>query len=525
MANLDSILKSLGLSERDRDYPNLIRVLQDYNLVTADEHNNIINVSVKPLPNVIRNQADMLKTRMVGIVSDENFGVTAVLNRRIALIQSIIELLKEMIENNSNQFDEYYKKGETHDVIRTDVGGGNVTAKYAQFATHYRDETGFEFSLKGLKQELEDVLAYYNSQSLLNAEFITDEEYEQLPDEAKQEDIAYFIDDGKKYYDTVEIDDKVKTINENIAGVDDKVDALDSYTKEEISNVNTRITENVSRIDANIGTINEALPTFANINVVEQHIQNSYTKSEIDDKLAKVGENLVFDTENLTSVELGGIPKGTSLNGKSIEAIIEMLLFPFSIRISSVSPSGTYEKGDTVKITSVTVGITMGSRTIQSLKLYKSDKTTLLGEKTSGIGTSNTFTLTSPLETGTSITFYAEASDGTETKTTSNSFLSFYDATYYGVLDSGYTLSSGLITGKTKTLKSSKNNAFSFNADGQHPFVAYPASYGELSSIKDGNGFECIGDFAKTSITINKVSYYVYVTKSITTGNYTYEFK
>ena len=43
---------------------------------------------------------------------------------------------------------------------------------------------------------------------------------------------------------------------------------------------------------------------------------------------------------------------------------------------------------------------------------------------------------------------------------------------------------------------------------------AYPASYGNLSSIKDKNGYEVIGSYTKTTQTVDGVSYNVYTMTS-----------
>ena len=45
-------------------------------------------------------------------------------------------------------------------------------------------------------------------------------------------------------------------------------------------------------------------------------------------------------------------------------------------------------------------------------------------------------------------------------------------------------------------------------------FYAYPKAYGELKSIKDGNGFEYLRDFDKEEMNINRIPYYVYKIKN-----------
>lgn len=296
----------------------------------------------------------------------------------------------------------------------------------------------------------------------------------------------------------------------NLGVNDEKIDLTDYYTKSEID-------DSFSIRDTNIS--NAQTSSTNALNKANQNETNILSLDEEKEDKA----NLVITTEVGTSQAIGGIPKGTVLKGKTVRDVIEEMLFPyikFSMNVQSVSPTGTYEKGTSVTLTSVTVRITAGTKPVTNIKLYESNKTTLLGEKTSGIATDNTFSINKTVSS--SVSFYATATDGVSNVSDSSSFLAFYDPTFYGVLDVGYTLSSDLITGKSKELKANKSNTRTYNATNQHPFLAYPSSYGTLTSIKDGNGFECIGDFNTSTLNLTvksgTVSYRVYVLKSATTG-------
>lgn len=288
------------------------------------------------------------------------------------------------------------------------------------------------------------------------------------------------------------------------------------YNKDEVDNliggkVDNSITVNGHELTTSI-TISKDDIELGNVRNVE-----GYSKTETNNLL---DDKLIIDSTVATSKAVGGIPAGTILTGESVLSVLEKMLFPyvpFTINVSDVSPSGTYEKGDSVTITSVTVKLTMGSKDITTLTLYDSANNKL-GEKTTGIGTTNTFVVNQP--TTSAITFSATATDGESTLSDSTSFLSFYNPTFYGVFDVGYTLASDLITTKTKAIKSNKNNTFTYNALNQHPFVAYPASYGNLTSIVDSSNLEYIGDFTKTTMNLTvksgSVSYNVYVLKEPT---------
>lgn len=97
-ASVIGILSTLGLSE-DSTLQQVLDKLIDYNLVTTDELHNIQNISVKPLPNIVRNQADILKQRMYGIATDEDYGLPIVINRRMVLTRYILEKLNIKIDD------------------------------------------------------------------------------------------------------------------------------------------------------------------------------------------------------------------------------------------------------------------------------------------------------------------------------------------------------------------------------------------------------------------------------------------
>lgn len=394
-------------------------------------------------------------------------------------------------------------------------------------------------------------------------------EIERLDDEVKNKaDLSYVKtqdDEIKRVKADVDyVDNEITMLISDVADLSEsKADSEDVYTKVETDNklvnkVDTNyLTSNYfdkEQIKGMLGTtsaldfkIVDSLPTD-NISATTIYLvpyENEYeefiyinnawemlgsTKVDLSDYVRK--DEIIITNENGTTKAVGGISAGTILKGKNVLQVLEDILYPyvaFSISVDSIAPStAVYEIGTTATITSVTVKITNGSRNITNLKLYdSSSKTNLLGEKTSGISTSNTFTISRAVTSSTS--FYAEATDGVKTIGDSTSFLSFYYPTFYGVLDTGYSLTSGLITNKTKVLKANKNNTFTYTATNQHPFVAFPASYGNLTSIKDSSNLEYIGDFVKTTMNLNvtggTVSYNIYVLKDPTDiSNYKFIF-
>ena len=87
-------------------------------------------------------------------------------------------------------------------------------------------------------------------------------------------------------------------------------------------------------------------------------------------------------------------------------------------------------------------------------------------------------------------------------------------------------------TDLTPLLQLKGNKSVPFAGTQNFFFFCYPASYGDLRSIKDQNGFEVFGSFEKSTLTVNSqgltnnwsVSYNVYRTKVATTINGTFTF-
>ena len=155
------ILSTLGLTT-ESSLEEILTKLVDYNLVTTDEIHNIQNISVKPLPNIVRNQADILKQRMYGIATDEEYGLPIVINRRMVLIRYILDklniklgdLIKELddgtfvvnkskndadgnnitttYETKSNAKTNYDTLGTIIETLKTDLLNGNIIVKKSE---------------------------------------------------------------------------------------------------------------------------------------------------------------------------------------------------------------------------------------------------------------------------------------------------------------------------------------------------------------------------------------------------------
>lgn len=235
-------------------------------------------------------------------------------------------------------------------------------------------------------------------------------------------------------------------------------------------------------------------------------------------------EETIYNNATPTTSALGGIPKGTTFDNKPIKEILDDLLYPyvaFSASMSTSPNGGTYEKGTTQNVSTATVSITLGSKQITSIKVLDSSNN-VLAEKTSGITTSNSFTLNKSVTSNTN--FKAIVTDGTTSKTVTSGTFTFVSPYYYGAINDGVTLTETLIKGLTKSVSSKGTKTFTITMNQQKAVVAYPASYGNLTKILDENSFNVTDTFVKNTLTIDNVSYYVYVLNTPATSTMKYTF-
>lgn len=252
-----------------------------------------------------------------------------------------------------------------------------------------------------------------------------------------------------------------------------------------------------------------------------QYVLNStfeQFKQEIEDRLSNAGGNVAYTNTTPTPQALGGIPKGTTFDNKSITEVLNMLLYPyvtFSVSISTSPNGGTFEKSASKTISGCTVSITKGSASITSITVKYGNE--VKATKTENIGTSNSFTFDTPITITSSSSyknFTVTAIDSTEvSKSNTSGTFTFVDPYYYGVTSKdASSITASNITSMTKDIKSKGSKSYTYNMSQQRAVIAYPASYGTLSSVKDSQNNDNLSLFTRTEVTINEVNYYVYVT-------------
>lgn len=224
---------------------------------------------------------------------------------------------------------------------------------------------------------------------------------------------------------------------------------------------------------------------------------------------------------NLT---VGAISSGsTILKDTTFTEFVEKLLIKeLAPTISfNASNSGTKEIGTTVASSVFTLTITsLGTSTPTNIEFYVGSTKVDTQSYVSGTN-SYTYTYTTPITSNTTVKgrLVYSKSDGTSTLLDASRTFTFVSPSYYGVTTKdSTTISSADILAMSKTLLTAKaytqNN---INLNNERIVYCYPASYGNLSVIKDGNNFDVTSSFDKVSLTINSVSYNCYILHDPTT--------
>ena len=218
-------------------------------------------------------------------------------------------------------------------------------------------------------------------------------------------------------------------------------------------------------------------------------------------------------TENITAnVEIGGIASGETIaQGTSLTSFAKKLLIKETAPTVTftASGSGVKEQGTTVTPTLTLSISSAGTGTPVEIEFYSGS--TLLDTQSYVSGT-NTYTYTMSAITDTTTVkgvLKYKKSDNTNATVEKTATYTFVMASYYGAVTTAPT-TAGEITALTKVVKTGKGQTATFNLSNQRSCYAYPASFGDLTSIKDANNFEYISSYTKTNVTIDGTSYNVY---------------
>ena len=162
-----------------------------------------------------------------------------------------------------------------------------------------------------------------------------------------------------------------------------------------------------------------------------------------------------------------------------------------------------FQVGDSINLNVSVSNFVSGDYSPSKISLYRG--TTLLEEKTA----TGTVTFSTVNNITTDTTFTVKLTDANNVVTSiSTKTYKFVYATYTGLVGTIPTLDTD-VTALTKLIREKAPYTNTYAPANQYIVFAYPQSYGNLTSVIDGNGFENIGEYSKSVITINSVAYNV----------------
>ena len=240
------------------------------------------------------------------------------------------------------------------------------------------------------------------------------------------------------------------------------------------------------------------------------------------DGVSDVWKNITIDgsdvlTSDVTSnVAIGGIEEWTTFTaGTSLESIIRQMLVKYFAPVITltINPSTSpVISGTTIASVTMSAVATKKTDDITSIKFYANNN--LINEVTAWVAGGGTFTYTytptNPIDDD--ITFKVTVSDGTSDVDATKK-IDFVSGSYFGqVADTVTNPTAADITALTQLALAAKGyTANNISMTYGKLLYAYPASYGDLTSIKDANNFEYITSYTKSTVTIDGVSYNCYL--------------
>jgi hypothetical protein len=275
------------------------------------------------------------------------------------------------------------------------------------------------------------------------------------------------------------------------------------------------------------------------LDVIEGEGEGSIKKAiadEVEDRNDAIDEAVTFENGITTVNALGGIPANTSLDGKSVTEILDMLLFPYVKQtISNVKGTpngGTFECGNNQTITAVQATVTKKSKKITKVELLQGS-TVLAVKEGDEVANGGTFTFSglsvavNSVNVQLKVKAYDETGASVEGSTGAFTFVYPY---YYGVCEAGASVDEALVEGLTKDVSSKGQKAYSYTTSNQCAVIAFPKSHGVLKSALDPNAFENIAAFTRHEVSVTgldgkAVAYYVYVSGAFTGSGFKYTFK
>ena len=261
----------------------------------------------------------------------------------------------------------------------------------------------------------------------------------------------------------------------------------------------------------------------------ELHVINKEIE-KVTDRMDNVSDLLNYTNETPMLTALGGYPVGTTFNDVPLADFLDGLLYPYvapKISLSSSPGSGVRDYDN--PLTSVTLVATAQkqSYSMHTVDFYKGTQPL---QHVENFGAQTRFECYVEESIRQTTTFTAKVSDGRSTVISNNITYTFVFPFYVGKTTDS-TIESLQLPASDKRIQTKGNLSNVYTTSQERFYLAYPAAYGDLSSVSDTNQFEILLDFEKGTKLVSmsdgtQVNYNVYLFKNlVSVSNFTVTYK
>lgn len=249
----------------------------------------------------------------------------------------------------------------------------------------------------------------------------------------------------------------------------------------------------------------------------------------LDNKAQKVHDH-EYVSDIPATVEVGGIEKGFTTEGMTLEEIVFKLLHKYvapGISFSSNPNGGTYEIGSTVSTVKLTATGKREANKIERIRFFKNNAVVEAITNTSNTGNVTAEYNDSNITANT--TYKADVYDGKTNVTSGTVTFNFVHPMYIGSLDADVSApTSDQIKTMTKRVVGKSNQEFTYTVDNKRFCIACPPGW-TLKQILDPNAFDITGSFASMTIPVQCLDgstqqYNVYLSAPTSQNNFKVKF-
>ena len=226
----------------------------------------------------------------------------------------------------------------------------------------------------------------------------------------------------------------------------------------------------------------------------------------------------------ITNTKIGNLAAGTDVTGLTAIQIWKIASVAYENPTASVSYSQTntiIENGQTFNLDITVSNVKKGTGEVSKIDLYKNGA---LVESLPYVADTPSYSFTQIADVSTDTSIEVRVYDDADKYSKYTKSYDFVNPYYHGCLDDIPVDATGMT--KLVEAKGNKTITNTTSLDGQYITFMYDAAYGNLSSILDPSGFECITGFTKIQLTIGGVQYNCYYsTLKQVISNFKYTYK